>query len=186
MRRRLILRWAAVTLLTGLIAGGLLAYAYSWKEKQAAAFETLSKEFQEKSVLIQQSKELRARRLDLAARMQKMQELMDDRTLLSLLRNVSDGFSSSDCLEYVSIEAHSTAPSRDGKDTGEEKYQVRINGVTANDTTHADLLNRLTEIGAKANPPIMITPESLKREKCLDGQVMRFQILCEKPKPKNG
>jgi len=172
--------------LTALVAGGSLGYAYSWKQGKAAAYEALSRDFQEKSVLIQQSKELRARRLDLAARMQKMQELMDDRILLSLLRNISEGFSSSDCLEYVSIEAHATATSKDAKEAnGEEKYSVRINGVTANDTSHADLLNRLTEIGAKSNPPIVITPESLKREKCLDGQVMRFQILCEKPKPKN-
>jgi hypothetical protein len=117
--------------------------------------------------------------------MQKMQELKDDKVLLSLLRNISEGFGNSDCLEYVSVEAHGARPNGNEKSVDDKAYAVRINGITANDTSHADLLNRLTEIGAKADPPIAITPESLKREKLLDGQVMRFQILCERPKTKS-
>jgi hypothetical protein len=185
MRRRLIGRWAAVAVVAALVAGGSLAWTYAWSQKQQVAFDERSHELQAKSVLIAQAKELRERRLDLAARMQKMQELMDDRVLLALLRNISDGFSSSDCLEFISVEAHNARPTGNEKSTDDKAYAVRISGVTANDTSHADLLNRLTEIGAKSDPPIMITPESLKRENLMDGQVMRFQILCERPKTKN-
>lgn len=183
LRRRLIRRWAVVTVLTAMVAGGSLFSTLAWKWERVAEYTALQAERQSKSVLIAQAKVLRERRLDLAARMQKMQELKEDKVLLALLRNISDGFSAHDCLEYINVEAHN--PRQGGKASDDKPYSVRISGITANDTTHADLLNRLTEIGAKSDPPITITPESLKRENLLDGQVMRFQILCEKPKTKN-
>jgi hypothetical protein len=185
IRGRLVGRWLTVGVLAALVSGGSVVSTLMWKQRQTAAYDALAAERQAKSVLIAQAKELRERRLDLAARMQKMQELQNDKVLLSLLRNISDGFSASDCLEFINVEAHGARTAGERRESDEKAYAVRINGITANDTSHADLLNRLTEIGARSDPPITITPESLKRENLLDGQVMRFQILCERPKPKN-
>jgi hypothetical protein len=184
-RRRLISTWVAATALTALVAGASLAYAYNWKARQAATYSRLSEEFRAKSVLMSQAKELQTRRLELAARMQKMQELKDDKILLALLRNVSDAFSENDSLEYISVQAH--APNRGNPpEPDDKKYSVHMTGITRNNGTHADLLNRMTELGAKADPPVVTTPESLHREPLLKGDVMRFQIVCDKPDGKRG
>ena len=78
----------------------------------------LDAEYKNKSVLIKQAMDLQTKRLDLAARMQKMQSLRDDKTLLSLLKSVSSGFSDTDCLQYLSIQAHPPAKSPQDKSPG--------------------------------------------------------------------
>ena len=180
-------RWIVAGVLTAVLSAGSLTCANVWKNHRSAEFATLNNEFHSKSVLIDRAKELQSRRLDLAARMKKMQQLMEDRTLLSLLQNIANGFSANDCLEYISVDAHGNPQSAaNDKSPESHRYSVRITGITANDTSHADLLNRLTDIGVKSNPPIAINPESLRRESMNDGQVFRFQILCEQPLAKGG
>jgi hypothetical protein len=173
-------RWAFVVILTAVMAGGGLAYAFAWERGRASEFERLNSEYHAKSVLITQARELQSRRLDLAARMKKMQELMNDKVLISLLRSVSNGFSTNDLLTYLSIDAHprQAAGAKPAEDFG---YRVHVNGITASDASHAALVGRLADIGARSDPPIAINPESLRREKMFDGQVMRFQIVCVKP-----
>jgi hypothetical protein len=185
-RRRHISRWTMALIVTVLMVGGVLAYTVAWQQRQARELARLSDEFRAKSAVIAQAKELQSKRLDLAARMQKMQQLMDDKTLLSLLRNVSEAFSSSDMLSYISIDAHGGPRQSVPKTQEDYKYSVRLTGVTASDTSHADLISRLTEIGKKSSPPIEVNPESLRRENLYDGQVMRFQITCGKPEAKGG
>ena len=161
-----------------LVSGASLAYAFAWERQRSAAYETLHEEHRGKSLLISQSEALRAKRENLASRMQKIQQLMDDRLLLSLLRNISDGFSSNDCLEYIQIDARGISrPDQPDKD-GSDAYCVRISGVTANSSTLAELMTRLTQ---RSNPPMNVVLQSSRRDTVLDGQVMRFQITCEKP-----
>lgn len=38
----------------------------------------------------------------------------------------------------------------------------------------------MTRLGQHTNPPINVVLEASHREPLLDGQVMRFQIVCEK------
>ncbi len=42
----------------------------------------------------------------------------------------------------------------------------------------------MTRLGQRTNPPINVVLESSRREALLDGQVMRFQIICEKADPR--
>ncbi len=182
-RRKLVSRWIITGVFSLAVCGALLAYAYTWQGKRQDEYDRYSDEFRDKSALMAQAKELLNRRVELAARMQKMQELKDDKILLSLLSNVSQAFSpKDDCLEYVSVMAHNTQ--RGPNEPDDHKYVVHVNGITKSDTTNADLLNRLTELGVKADPPLVTTPISLRRESLQDGKVMRFEIVAEKPEPK--
>ena len=80
-------------------------------------------------------------------------------------------FAASDCLEYVHIDAR-------GGNAGEEgKFLVRITGITNNSTTLAELMTRLSK---GKEPAVNVTLEMSRREPYLDGQVMRFQITCER------
>ncbi len=180
-------QWVAGGVLTVILSVSSLTCAYVWKQHRSAEFAALNAQFHTKAVLIDEAKSLQSRRVDLADRMTKMQQLMEDKTLLSLLQNIANGFSANDCLDYISVDAHGgLEKTGDGKKPVNNKYSVRITGITATDATHADLLNRLTEIGKASDPPISINPESLRRETLYDGQVFRFQILCEQPLAKGG
>jgi hypothetical protein len=181
LRRRQFRRWSAILTGVAVLAGSSLLFAFGWQQKRSSEYNGLSEEYRSKSVLITQARELQARRLDLAARMQKMEHLMDDTLLISMLRNVSSSFSGNDLLSYISIDAHGDQSASAKASSDDYRYFVHITGVTANDTTHADFINRLSEAGAKGEPRLTVTPESLRREKFFDGQVMRFQVVGEKP-----
>ena len=151
-----------------------LAYAFLWSRQQSKAHDALEAQYQDKSNLIVKSQELRARRLELAGRMQQVQQLMDDKLLLSLLRNVSAEFGPSDCLEYVTFDARQR--SKDDRTVSKSPYKIRIVGVTANSTTLAELMTRL---GQQSASTMNVVLQSSERQKMLDGQVMKFEISCE-------
>jgi Tfp pilus assembly protein PilN len=181
-QRELASQWLRRGVLVAIAAAACLIYTFGWFRQRSTEHDKLAAEFKEKSTLITRSDELRSRRQNLANRMQKIQELMDDKVLLSLLKNISEGFSGKDCLEFVSIDARAqdAAPAPD-KPAPDPHYVVRITGITQSSGTLAELMTRL---GQRGNPPINVVLESSHREPLLDGQVMRFQIVCDKPDPK--
>jgi hypothetical protein len=182
-QRRHIAQWAAGGVAALLLASGAVAYGVVWQRGKAAEHATLAAQFREKSVLITRSQELRSKRQDLANRMEKIQQLRDDKVLLSLLRNIAGSFSGEDCLETVKIEAHGAKPdaSAGGASAADDAYAVHLSGITTNSSTLAALMTRLTQ---QNSPAINVVLENSRRDKVLDGQVMRFQIVCEKPTPK--
>jgi hypothetical protein len=176
-RQRLTI-WIMAGAAAVLVVGALLAYAFAWERQRTTERDGLSEEHRDKSVLIAQSMELRAKRETLAARMQKIQQLMDDRLLLALLRNVAEGFSTNDCVEYIQVDARGTTRNGPPENNATDAYCVRISGITANSSTLAELMTRLTQ---RTNPPMNVVLQSSRRDTMLDGQIMRFQITCEKP-----
>ena len=179
-RQRLITWWAGITGAAVVLSVAGLVFTYSWQQQRLRETSKLADEYQGKSVMIKQARELQAKRLDLAARMQKMQELRDDKTLLSLLKNVSDGFSSNDCLNSITISAHNSQGN--GAAHADDRYSLEIRGITLNFSTHKDLFNRLTEIGHKSDPPMEVPPDKSRLEKYGDGEVFSFDIVCAQPK----
>lgn len=177
-QRQHLAQWAVAGVVTLLLAGGAVAYGAVWQRGKAAEHADLATQFREKSVLITRSQDLRAKRQDLANRMQKIQQLRDDKVLLSLLRNIAGSFSSDDCLETVKIEAHGAKPDGAAAAVADDAYAVHLSGITTNSTTLAALMTRLTQ---QNTPAINVVLENSRRDKVLDGQVMRFQIICEKP-----
>jgi type VI protein secretion system component VasK len=179
MKRQQIGQWATVAAIAAVISLATVGASYIWERKCATANEALAAQYREKSTLITRSQELRARRRDLANRMEKIQKLMDDTTLLSLLSNISNGFSAKDCLDYISIDARAQKNGAvGGTDAGDGHYVVHITGITENSRTLADLMTRL---GKSTEPPVNVVLQASKRETLMDGQVMHFEISCEQP-----
>jgi len=183
-RHRHIRRWIVATCLAGIVAAAGLANAYAWQQRQAQEFAVLEKEYKNKSGLIKQATDLQAKRLDLAARMQKMQSLRDDKTLLSLLKSVAGEFTDKDSLQYINITAHGNAKGAPAKAPDGNDYAVRLVGITTDYTTHANLLDRLTDAGHKSEPPLSLPPDSTRIEKVQEGEVVHFEIVGEAPKSK--
>jgi hypothetical protein len=107
--------------------------------------------------------------------------LRNDKVLLSLLHSVSVGFSDNDSLQYVYIEAHPA-----DKKPEEARYSVRIRGITASDTSHSRLLERLTDIGKKSQPPIVVPLGEKHLMQLFDGEVTSFDLTCDQPLAKGG
>ena len=180
-QKQLASQWMRRGILVAIAAAAGLTYTFGWFRERTVEHDKLAVDFKAKSALITRSDELRSRRQDLANRMQKIQELMDDKVLLTLLKNISDGFSGKDCLEFVSIDARAQDAASADRPASDPHYVVRITGITQSSGTLAELMTRL---GQQTNPPINVVLESSHREPLLDGQVMRFQIVCDKPDPK--
>jgi hypothetical protein len=152
-----------------------------WKHGKAAEYARLEQQYRDSAVFIKQYNDLHARRDDLAARMKKMEDLRNDKVLLSLLHSVSSGFSDSDTLSYVHIDAHPV-----DKKPEEARYSVRIRGITASDTTHSRLLERLTDIGKKSRPPMVVPLGEKHLMQMFDGEVTSFDLTCDQPLAKGG
>ncbi len=179
MRRQQIRQWATVAAIAAVVSLASVGVSYFWERKCAAENEALAAQYREKSTLITRSQELRTRRRDLATRMEKIQKLMDDTTLLSLLSNISNGFSAKDCLDYISIDARAQKNAvASGSESSDGHYIVHITGITENSRTLADLMTRL---GKNTEPPVNVVLQASKREALMDGQVMHFEITCEQP-----
>jgi hypothetical protein len=153
----------------------ILAYTFLWQRRQSALHDSLIAQYEEKSALIHKADELCIRRLELASRMQQVQQLMDDKMLLTLLRNIADGFGTSDCLEYIHIDARTDPKSKSSGKATKSSYAVQIIGITSNSTTLADLMTRLSRRNASTTMNVVL--ESSNRD--TDKQVMRFRLLCE-------
>lgn len=178
-QRQHLSRWVVIAAVTLVVCGGAIVSSVAWEKARERETALLAAEFRDKSTLITRSQELRSKRQDLANRMEKIQELRDDKVLLALLRSIADSFSADDCLETVKIDAHGARP--DGTPPAgdaDDRYAVHLSGITTNSTTLAALMTRLTR---QDSPAINVVLENSHRDKLLDGQVMRFQILCEKP-----
>lgn len=175
-RGQLISRWTTTVIVIAAIAAAGVIHTYLWKRKQTNEYTSLQQQYREDAVLIQRYSDLHARRADLAARMMKMEDLQTDKTLLAILNNVAGGFSDADCLEYVRIDAHPM-----DKKPQEARYSVRLRGITANDTTHSTFLERLTDIGRKAQPSLVVPLGEKHVTPLLDGEVTSFDITCEQP-----
>src|SRR5688500_18327652 len=91
-------KWMLIGVVTAGVSLASLTYTYMWGRQQRAERDSLAAEFQAKSSTISQSQQLLQTRQELAKRMQKVEQLMDDKMLLSLLKNISEGFASTDCL----------------------------------------------------------------------------------------
>ena len=173
-------RWIFWGILILAMCSASLLSTYAWQLRSSGELTDLRTQYKSRSALITRSQELRSKRLDLAQRMQKIQYLMDDRLLLALLNGISQGFSSGDCLEFIHIDAQSASTPANKKSPqptdASNRYRVHITGITTNSTSLAELMTRLSKT---AQPRMNVTLESSKRENFLDGQVMRFQIVCE-------
>jgi hypothetical protein len=182
-RQRYVRRWTLATVVAAIAAGVALANVYAWQQRQVQEYARLDREYKDKSVLIKQAMELQGKRLDLAARMQKMQSLRDDKTLLSLLKSVSAQFTEKDSLQYLNILAHANQRNSPARTDG-GGYSVQLVGVTSDYTSHANLLDRLTDAGHKSEPPLNLPPGSTRIEKVFEGEVVHFEIVGEAPKTK--
>src|SRR6476660_3448080 len=98
-------RWYIAGGITAAVALASVTHAFMWQLQQTAAEKELVAQVQQHSSALVKSQQIVASRQELANRMQKVESLMDDKMLLSLLKNISEGFASSDCLEYISIDA---------------------------------------------------------------------------------
>lgn len=172
-RKVTIVRWAVYGVVALVAATVGLICVATWQHNKSAALAELNNEYKQRSTLISRSQELRTKRANLASCMKGIQQLRDDKVLLALLHNISEGFSEHDCLEQVHIDARG---GNNGRAEGE--YTVKLIGVTSDSSTLADLMKRLA---SQNQPTISVILETSKREAYLDGHVMRFQILCEKP-----
>jgi hypothetical protein len=180
-RSALISRWATVLIVTVAILGVWVLQTYMWKRKQAAEYNRVAQLYNDKSVFLKQNAELRARRDDLAARMRKIEAIQGDKTLLTLLSSAAGGFSDKDSLEYIRVDAHPTE-----KKPENARYFVRLRGVTMNDTTHSQLLERLTEIGKSSPLPLVVPLGEKHVAPMFDGEVTFFDITCDQPVAKGG
>ena len=171
-QRTLLLRGVVYGVVFLACAGVGVFYAWNWQRKQAAALADLQTEYRERSTLIDSARDMRNKLQSLATRRSRIAQLRDDKTLLSLLHHVSAATREFDCLEQVTVDARKSA------EGDKEGYYVRLTGVTADPAGLAAFMKRL---GAESQPPINVILESSRREQFLDGYVLRFHILCDRP-----
>jgi hypothetical protein len=193
-QKRHLHRWIVIAGLTTAVSLAGITHAFIWEHRQTSTESDLMKQVRAQSTVLLQSQRVLANRQGLADKMQKIEEMMDDKMLLSLLKNISAGFSGADCLEYINIDARGKSlpapapkPDKDGQPAAPppqpETYVVRISGVTANSATLKDLVDRLSQC---SSPVMAVNLESSHRENMFDGQVMRFEIVCRKPIEQKG
>ena len=183
-------RWSFVGVLVVVGCVGATLVSYGWHQFGSLQMTELQQHYRDRSALIARSQELRAKRQELADRMQKIQHLMDDRTVLALLNSTAQAFSDEDCLESVEIDGPNapnydtalpipgaSAAARPGARRGPEQHPVvvLISGIT---TDAASLSRLMMRLGQQTEPQVAVTLEYSKREQFLDGSVMRFQLRC--------
>jgi hypothetical protein len=175
-RHRLISHWLTAGIVTAAIAATALFSTYMWKRRQTTEFARLERQYRESAVHIQQFNSLKAKRDNLADRMKKIGDLRSDQFLLSLLHNTSAAFSDSDCLQYICVDAY---PGETKKN--DPKYSVRVRGITVDDQSHSQLLDRLTDLGKNSKPPLRVPLGEKHLQVVLNGNVICFDILADQP-----
>lgn len=168
-QRAALVRWTVYGAVALIAVGAGIAVVGAWQHRQARLTALLQQEYTQRSALIFRSQELRTKRANLAQRMQRIQQLMDDKVLLSLLNTMAAGFSERDCLEHIQIDTRN----------GENGYLVKLSGITHDAGTLAELMKRLAVI---KQPQVNVALDKSRRETFLDGFVMRFEISCERPR----
>jgi hypothetical protein len=173
-RKILLGRWMVAGTLVVLLAVGGLAYTYMWKRHQADACAGVQREYQKAAVLLTEARQLQTSRDALAARMARIQRIESDAVLRSLLANVAAACSEDDCLKFIRVEAHPAEAKAD-----DAHFQVQINGFTVDDTSHSRLLDRLTDIGRRSQPPLKVNLGEKHLAPLRDGEVTSFDLTCE-------
>jgi hypothetical protein len=173
-RKGLIRRWIITGALAVVVCAAAVTYAGLWKGKQKTAYDTMQRDYREGAAILGQARGLQASRVELAARMARIGQLENDTVLLTLLKNVASSLSDDDCLKFINVDAHVGDPKSDGN-----KYQVQIHGITRDDTSHAALLDRLTDIGKKSQPPLKVNLGEKRLVQFLDGEATSFDLTCE-------
>ncbi len=171
-------RWGFVAALAAVLAVAGLVTVYGEQRKHRIAYEQVSTNYASRSMIKTEAFKLIEHRQDLARRMAKIQEVQDDRKLLSLLSGVTQQFSDNDVLEDIAIEVHGRG--------GEERnppgsFTVRAGAVTRNYDSWNELIDRLNKASATNNPQMAIKPGSANDSRMLEGQVVRFQVTFDPP-----
>jgi len=175
--RRRLERWTLVGLLVaGLCAAAVLS-SYAMDMRHGAELAQLQRTHQERRGLIARAHELCSQRQILARRMETIQQLKTDRTLLVALATISRSFASHDRLESLLITNNVEARDKDSKTATVPGSTAQVMGITANSATMAELMSRL---GQGSDAATNVSLLSSRRETFLDSQVMRFQLLCQR------
>jgi len=173
-RKKLIRRWlfAGGVVVAAAVAG--LVYTHLWERKQSQAYVEMQKTYDRTVALLRSARELQASRDALAAKMARIERLKNDSIVLTMVRNVSSAFGDNDCLKFIRVDAHLGDPKAE-----EQRYQVQIHGITKDSTTHTNLLDRLTDIGRKSNPPLKVNLGEKHTNKVNEVEVTFFDLTCE-------
>lgn len=184
--RRRIERW----ILVGLLATGVCATIYlsclSVNLRARAVQAALSTEHASKLPVLNRANEFCARRAIIAERMATIQHLRDDKTLLAALTEISNGISTDfDHLDYIHIHnsVESSEAEKDKDKAAAPGTVAKITGITDNSTTMGELMTRL---GQQNPSPMGVVLDSSRSETLLDGQIMRFQLTCQRTLSPNG
>jgi hypothetical protein len=170
-QKTVLTRWAlAGTAAIAAAAIGIFC-AWNWQHQQVKAVDDLTNDFRQKSPILVRAKEIKNNYDQLAQRLENMDGLRDDTTLIALLNHISAARNEYNCFETLQIDARKSA-------SGEkDSYFVRIVGVASDPKELAGLMDRLSK---DSNPKINVILETTKREQFLDETVLRFHILCER------
>ena len=169
-------RWMVISTLVLACCVAALSSAYALERRSAAELQELKDQVQSRASLVSRSQMLQAKRQELADRMTKIQRLMNDRLLVSMLKDFAQGITANDRLEFIKIDlAPLTKPPESNK---EPPVLARISGITSNSGTLAELMTRLTK---QSNQQVEFRLQHSQRTAFLDGQVMRFELVCSKP-----
>lgn len=175
-RKSLIGRWITVGVLAVATAAAGVTYTYMWRKKQSDELTKTQAQYVISTALLKASRDVQASRDVLANKMIHMEQLQNDTLLLSLLKNVSLSFSDDDCVKFIRVDAHLADQKPD-----DTRYQVRMYGITRDDTTHSKLLDRLTEMGKTAQPPLKLNLGEKHKTPILDGEATFFDLTCDTP-----
>lgn len=173
-RGLLVRHWIFIGALAVVACGAAVLVSYRWKSQRSAEYDAMQTKFQESANLLKVAENLQTARGELAVRMARVERLQKDVVLLSLLGHVASGFSNDDCLRFLRVEAHVGDLKAD-----DSKYQVQIRGITRDDASHARLLDRLTDLGAKSQPPLKINIGEKHLGQVKDGEATFFDLTCE-------
>ena len=175
-QRVLIRRWGIVLGLTALVAAGSFGWVFNWQRQQLAAYTQIDREFNQKSVKKLDARQLIDRRAALARKMTTIEDLGKDDLLLAMMRYVTSQFSEVEVLDNLAIQAHAHVGENGGRG-----YFAHVTGVTVNDSTRSELVDRMTKSAKQSVLPMTVSAESTSVIKLLDGEAVRFEITCEEP-----
>lgn len=172
-------RWVLVGLVV--IAGCVATVLSTWAMdlRVRAQLADLVAQRSARASLISRATELVAQRAALAQRLETIQHLQDDRTVLTALSDVAARFSEHDRLEFIRVsndqvnhQANKDSPVRPNTNA-----TAQVRGITENATTMAELMTRLSRTTPATTNVVL---ETSRREDFIDSQVMRFHLLCQR------
>lgn len=172
-RQRLRL-WVLIAAGVALTMTAGVSVVVAQERSSAADLARLQNEYLQRSTMITKTQELVSKRSALASRMEKIQQLMDDRILLGLIHNTAMSKSPSDMFDSIHIKARDL--DKDGDAAAH--YSITLAGITE---TPASLAELMTRLGKQDDPPVSVTLQNSRSEEFADGKIQRFAISCERP-----